>query len=526
MASTATVSRRIRRACCGALALGAVLVALPASSAAAATITVNTTADNPPSSGECSGTAGDCSLRQALDKAASGDTVSVPADSTAYQVNGSPIALPAGVAIVGGGAGSTTVTGGGNNQIFVESISGSVSISAITLTDGLNPTPANDQAGTVWVTRGNLTLDRVAITHGRSPRFGGAIEDFGGNLTITRSRFSFDTGQAAGGGAIDYYAPDTLSITDSSFDHDSADSGGAVLSESEASFALNRVTFDSNTATTVGGGMETDGTGSLHNVTFTGDSAASGGGLEVEGTTTAINDTFAKNSAPAGANVHVDDSAVFNVQNSIFARPSGSASCSITSGGTLTDNGNNLEDASTSSCGFTTAKHDVIGKSADLGSLANNGSKVATPGGPPQTLALGKTSPALHRAAASGCTTVGSVDERKMKRPGLAGSACDIGAFELQVSKPKVSITTPRNHARYMQGKTVHAKYTCREGKNGPGIKSCKGTVAKGKKINTKTLGKHTFSVTATSKDGLKATRKVTYTVVKAKTSSAPGFTG
>jgi hypothetical protein len=506
--------------------VGAALVALPATSAAAATIAVNTTADNAPNSSECSGAAGDCSLRQALDKATSGDTVSVPANSTAYQVNGSPIPLPSGVSIVGGGASSTSVTGGGHNQIFTEGNGGSVTISAITLTDGLNPVSVNDEGGAVWVTDGNLTLDQVAITHSTSPQYGGAIEDDGGNLTITRSRFSYDSGQTQGGGAVDFYGSGALSLVDSSFDHDTSTYGGALLSESGATFAINRVTFAGDSSSGVGGGMEGDGSGSLHNVTFSGDSAASGGGgLEVQGTTTAINDTFAKNSSPNGANVHVYVRGTFNVENSIFASPSGSGSCAIDTGGTITDNGNNLEDASTTTCGFTAAKHDVIGRSPDLGSLANNGSKVAAAGGPPQTLALGKTSPALHSASPSGCTTVGSVDERTKMRPGLPGSACDIGAFELQVSKPKVSIRTPRNHARYVQGKVVHAKYTCREGQNGPGIKSCKGTVAKGKKINTKKLGKHTFRVTATSKDGLKFTHRVTYTVVKAR-STAPGFTG
>jgi hypothetical protein len=523
------VSRRIRSACGGALALGAVLVALPASSAAAATITVNTTADNPPTSTECSGTAGDCSLRQALDKATSGDTVSVPASTTAYQVNTSPIDIPAGVSIVGGGASSTTITGGGHNQIFTVSTSTSEteSISRLTITDGFNNT-GSDEGGAIFMTgpfAGTLKLDQVAITHSSGPEWGGAIEG-GSNLTITRSRFSDDSVQSSGGGAIDFYG-NHLSISDTSFVGDSANFGGGLISEGGSIFALNRVTFSGDSATTVGGGMYAEGSGSLYNLTFTGDQAGFGGGLGVETTTTAINATFAKNSSPAGADVYLNgDTAVFSVQNSIFAQPSGGASCAKVTGGTITDNGNNLEDASTSSCGFTAAKHDVIGKSADLGSLANNGSKVAAAGGPPQTLALSKTSPALHAAAASGCTTVGSVDERTMKRPGLAGSACDIGAFELQVSKPTVSIKTPRNHARYTRGKVVHAKYTCREGKNGPGIRSCKGTVAKGKKINTTKLGKHTFTVTARSKDGLKFTRKVTYTVVKAKSSTAPGFTG
>ena len=50
--------------------------------------------------------------------------------------------------------------------------------------------------------------------------------------------------------------------------------------------------------------------------------------------------------------------------------------------------------------------------------------------------------------------------------------------------------------------------------------------MANGKAINTRTPGKHTFKVTATSRDGGKATRTVTYTAVKKKASKGPVFTG
>src|SRR5919201_3479249 len=95
----------------------AALVAV-SSAQAAATYTVNTTADNPPSGSECSGVAGDCSLRQALDKAVSGDTVVVPASATPYAVTDGLITVLGGVTVQGAGAGSTTISGGGTSQIF------------------------------------------------------------------------------------------------------------------------------------------------------------------------------------------------------------------------------------------------------------------------------------------------------------------------------------------------------------------------------------------------------------------------
>ena len=78
---------------------------------------------------------------------------------------------------------------------------------------------------------------------------------------------------------------------------------------------------------------------------------------------------------------------------------------------------------------------------------------------------------------------------------------------------PKVTLTTPRDKATYARHQHVVARYTCQDGLAGPGIRSCQGTVANGKAIDTSTAGTHTFTVVAISKDGQKATRKVTYTV-------------
>lgn len=430
-----------------------IFLAFPAVSLAA-TYTVNTTADNAPNSSECSGAPGDCSIRQAMDKATSGDTVDVPANTTDYQVTVTPVAIPAGVSLVGGGASGTIVTGGSANQIFTVNSGGSVSISAITLTDGHNNS-GSDEAGALWITDGDVTLDQVAITDSSSPEYGGAIEDDGGNLTITRSRFIGNTSGDEGGGAIDYYDAGALSVSDTEFAGNSSGSyAGAIFVESEpTSVAFNRVTFDSNSATgSDGGALEIEACGgsspvctapaSFYNVTFTHNSAATGtgGAMYVSDTSsvTAVNDTFASNSAPTGADVE-NSGGTYATQNSIYATPSGGgSSCD----GTITDSGNNLEDASTSSCGFTNGTNgDIVGKSAQLASSpADNGNTVATAGGPPQTLALSTTSPALYAASSSGCATVGNVDERSMTRPGNPGKGCDIGAFELQFRTLTVTV--------------------------------------------------------------------------------------
>jgi hypothetical protein len=79
---------------------------------------------------------------------------------------------------------------------------------------------------------------------------------------------------------------------------------------------------------------------------------------------------------------------------------------------------------------------------------------------------------------------------------------------------PTITLKTPKSGASYKKGATVKASYSCKAG-SGSTLSSCKGTVATGKKISTTTVGSHSFTVTATDKDGRTAKKKVTYAVKK-----------
>lgn len=79
---------------------------------------------------------------------------------------------------------------------------------------------------------------------------------------------------------------------------------------------------------------------------------------------------------------------------------------------------------------------------------------------------------------------------------------------------PTVSIASPSDGARFTRGQRVPAAYTCQEGAGGPGLSSCAGTAPDGRPIDTGTAGRHSFTVTAISQDGLHATQTVSYTVV------------
>jgi hypothetical protein len=66
--------------------------------------------------------------------------------------------------------------------------------------------------------------------------------------------------------------------------------------------------------------------------------------------------------------------------------------------------------------------------------------------------------------------------------------------------------------ATFTVGQSVTAAYSCADA-GGPGIASCTGPVANGAAINTATAGAHTFTVTATSHDGVTGMASATYTV-------------
>ena len=86
---------------------------------------------------------------------------------------------------------------------------------------------------------------------------------------------------------------------------------------------------------------------------------------------------------------------------------------------------------------------------------------------------------------------------------------------------PSIAIARPKNNGSVGQGETLLARYDCTDEEGGSGLESCDGPVASGAAIDTKTAGKHTFTVTASDKDGNESTKTVHYTVVKASGDTA-----
>jgi hypothetical protein len=439
-----------RPALLAAAASGLVWLVLCAQAQAASTYTVNTTADITPSSAECEGAPGDCSLRQALDKAQSGDLVIVPASGTPYEVTEKIIPVNGGVTIEGAGDAATTLDGGDSVQAFELLGGGPVTVKALTITHTRNNT-GGDQGGAINGSgEDQLTLEDVTISNSESQSgFGGAIEIAEGEVTIRHSRFVGDsvTGTSevagkdlSGGGAIDLGTknvsrPDSLTISDSVFQGDSAaeGSGGAIQMENGGTLAITSSTFSEDVAYhgEPGGAIAlfTGTTATIVNSTFTGNAAGTGGAVWMRGKSLfLLGDTLAGDAAEEGANVDARTGVqATTLENTIVATPLGGGSNCI---GMFRSVGHNLEDTESSSCGLGAAG-DIIGKSPQLQPLAVNSSVDPTAEGPPETLALAGTSPVVGAGDPGGCAEEGTVDERGFPRPGMPEGQCDIGAYEL-----------------------------------------------------------------------------------------------
>ena len=227
----------------------------------------------------------------------------------------------------------------------------------------------------------SLTLNTLTIAHGSAPYGqGGGLENFG-----------------------------TVSISNSTFANNSASCDGSGL-ENFGTVSITSSTFANNSASERGGGLDSqEGTVTISNSTIANNSGGDGGGLDLwRGRVTISNSTVADNAGGGLENV----TGTVSISGSILANTSGNC---FSAGGTYIDNGYNL------SSGGCITSATSLQANPKLGPLASNG-------GPTQTMALLKGSPAIDYISLALCP---KTDQRGHKRPDNPHeSACDIGAFE------------------------------------------------------------------------------------------------
>jgi hypothetical protein len=96
------------------------------------------------------------------------------------------------------------------------------------------------------------------------------------------------------------------------------------------------------------------------------------------------------------------------------------------------------------------------------------------------------------------------------------------------VAAPSVSIARPVNRASYVKGQVVSSSFSCDDGAGGTWLVSCLDQSGRpsGSPLDTSTLGSHTFTVTARTRDGMIGTASVTYQVLSSGSAGGGVFPG
>jgi hypothetical protein len=380
--------------------------------------------------------------------------------------NGLPV-ITSPITIEGNGQSISRVAGSPDFRILAVGSGGNLTLNSATISGG-SLGLAGSSGGGISATSGATVTIQNSTVSGNSVSFGGGgIYASSATVIVSNSTLSGNTasGGSANGGGIRAISS-TVTVQNSTLSGNSARVSGAGIWAFSSSLAISNSTLSGNTIDPVSAGGGKGGavwvnasTVTVSNSTLSSNSARNGGGLyaasasavtvsnsTISGnlsggigggiwayasTVTVSNSTIAGNSAAStfGGGIR-NDTGTVALQNSIVAEQISGGDCN--NFGTLTSNGYNIE--SGTSCGFTGTGdlQNVSSTSLVLGSLADNG-------GPTHTRALGTGSVAVERIATgvNGCVAGVSTDQRGLPRAGGAnagGSACDVGAYELQSS--------------------------------------------------------------------------------------------
>ena len=262
---------------------------------------------------------------------------------------------------------------------------------------------ADGNGGAIYFFSRDSRFVKSTISGNSAGSSGGGIHDSGGELRLIDSTFSFNTTENSGGGAnLGNDAGDWV-ITGSTFSRNSAvDQGGGISVANDGRLSISNSTVASNSTGFEGGGIANpDGDVQANAVTIVRNTADSAGGGITYGT-----------AAPG-----------FEIQNSLVALNSApfAPDCFADPLDPFDSGGHNLIGDDSDCAGFD-ATGDFVNSNPKLGLLKNNG-------GPTQTVALKKRSPAINKAAKS----APNKDQRGVKR----GKKPDIGAYERVKKKKK-----------------------------------------------------------------------------------------
>lgn len=474
MNSTTSYSMPMRIVICSVLLIGLLaIVAFEAASSIeaaplAATFTVNSVGDAVdanPGNGICATAAGRCTLRAAIQEAnanAGGDVIDLRAGPYVLSIAGSgenaaatgDLDITESLEILGAGETSTTIDGDQLDRVFHIIGSIEVSISGVTIRNGLTPA-GEDGGGVLTDNNATLFLSDSIVQGNNATHWGGGLHNDEDATTIIADVTFLNNIAGVLGGGIDNYQG-TVNISDSRIFQNqvTAGPGGGLYNGAGAITEIEDTTIEGNSATTDGGGVynyrpDSATTGSLEirrTLISLNEATLNGGGIYnfgllqvVQNTTLSNNEandrggaiynsydpdpldtqllnhlTIYENSAGVeGGGIYNDIDSELNIQNSIVANNQDD-NCRFIE--PITSDGYNVESAD--SCGFYSTQ-DEINRDPLLADLADNG-------GPTRT----------HKPAANStfvidqANTVGppATDQRSIERP--QGDGHDVGAHE------------------------------------------------------------------------------------------------
>ncbi|MEJ2646494.1 MAG: CSLREA domain-containing protein [Gammaproteobacteria bacterium] len=292
-----------------------------------------------------------------------------------------------------------------------------------------------------------LVLNQSAISGNISSRNGGGLYN-DSDLTMTETTVGAISNvpyldpsilaagnEAEGGGGIFDTGSHTSKIDRSAIIGNVAVGGGGIAGRAGVIMDISNSTIAGNQAADVGGGVYTNGTVNLTNVTVVdnqapGDAGFGGAGLH------------AFSSGDGDGNYHLVNTLLAHNLRTTEDASQVPANCGVT-GGTATvatyfqSSGNNMEDADT--CAFSQPS-DHVNTDAKLGLLSNNG-------GLTETVPLMEGSPAVD--AGNNALVAGTLDQRGTgfartnDGNGDGVATVDVGAFEAAAVTPATPVVPP-----------------------------------------------------------------------------------
>jgi uncharacterized repeat protein (TIGR01451 family)/CSLREA domain-containing protein len=449
----------------------------------------------------CSDAAGFCTLRAAIEQAASGDTITIPLGGILLldpATMGGGLVINKNLAINGPGVSALTISGQNLATVISVNAGNSLQLSGVTLGNGLGAfTGGLANAGITTLTSVTVSGNRDTSVAGPTPTAtaGGIHNSNGAVLSLTNSVVSGNT-SAAGAGGI--YNAGSLTLNGSLVNSNQGFLAGGLVAEDSslapgANFSATNSIFNNNTGSGAGaisnaqsalitnttisgniasglmfgaaGGIVNSNIGNLVLTTSTLStntaSSATGniaGGIlnQQSGVITLGNATLSDNSGAGTGGGTNSVGGIFNANqasltNVTVANNSGSVSSMFNTGGALTVKNTIFASSSLANCNAaitngnnnlqfpdTTCGPSFISGNPNLGPLQNNG-------GPTQTRDLLAGSLALETADTATCAgaPVSNLDQRGFNRPNPSATQCDMGAVESpQRQSPAVQTAT------------------------------------------------------------------------------------